>query len=34
MRTGGWIFLMVSWGIIIGLAAFCFVRVFSKKELK
>ena len=34
MRQEGWIFLLCSWGLIIGLVAFCFVRVFSKKELK
>lgn len=34
MNIGGWIFLVVSWGIIVGLATFCFVRVLSKKVLK
>lgn len=28
---GGWTFLIVSWGVVIGLAAFCFFRVFVKK---
>ncbi len=34
MKTAGWVFLIGSWGFIIGLAIFCFIRVFSKKELK
>jgi len=34
MKTGGWIFLVVSWGIILGLTTHCFIKVFSKKELK
>ena len=32
MNIAGWLFLLVSWGIIIGLSIFCFIRVFSKKE--
>ena len=34
MKTGGWIFLIFSWGIILWLTVFCFIKVFSKKELK
>jgi len=34
MNPGGWIFLIISWGIILGLSAFCFIKVFSKKEIK
>jgi len=34
MRTGGYIFIILSWGLILGLAFFCFIKVFSKKELK
>jgi hypothetical protein len=34
MKLAGWIFLIVSWGIILGLTAFCFIKVFSKKEIK
>ena len=34
MKILGWIFLIISWGIILGLTIFCFVKVFSKKELK
>lgn len=31
MSLGGWTFLIVSWGVVIGLAAFCFYRVFVRK---
>lgn len=34
MKTSGWIFLVFSWGLILWLATFCFIKVFSKKELK
>lgn len=34
MTLEGWVFLIISWGIILGLTIFCFVKVFSKKELK
>jgi glycerol uptake facilitator-like aquaporin len=33
VTAGGWIFLALSWGFIIALVAFCFYKVFSKKEL-
>lgn len=34
MSPLGWVFIFISWGLIIGLAIFCFVKVFSKKELR
>jgi len=34
MNIGGWLFLIISWGVILGLTAFCFLKVFSKKEVK
>jgi len=34
MSTGGWIFLIISWGLILGMAVFCFIKVFSRKEFK
>jgi hypothetical protein len=34
MKSGGWVFLAVSWGIILGLAALCFIKIFSRKELR
>lgn len=33
MNLGGWIFLILSWGFILGLLIFCFAKVFSKKEM-
>ncbi len=30
MRLGGWIFMLFSWGLILGLAFFCFRRIFKK----
>ena len=29
----GWVFLIVSWGVIIGLVIFCFLKIFRKKEI-
>lgn len=34
MKPAGWVFLILSWGLILGLTIFCFAKVFSKKELK
>ena len=31
MTLAGWIMLIGSWTLIIGLCAFCFYRVLSKK---
>lgn len=31
MKLAGWIFIILSWGLIIGLTVFCFLKVFSKK---
>jgi glycerol uptake facilitator-like aquaporin len=33
MEPLGWIFMAVSWGLIILLAVFCFYRIFRKKEV-
>jgi len=32
MTIFGWIFMGVSWILIIGLFVFCYCRVFMKKE--
>jgi len=34
MKAGGWLFLIISWVAIILLVSFCFIKVFSKKEVK
>lgn len=33
MTCAGWIFLIGSWGFIIGLVAFSFYKVLTKKKL-
>jgi hypothetical protein len=30
METGGWIFIVLSWVIIIGLFIFCFKRILGQ----
>jgi len=32
MSLAGWAFIIFSWGLIIGLTAFCFIKVLVKKE--
>ena len=32
MTPAGWILLVLSWGLIIALNVFCFVKVFGKKD--
>jgi hypothetical protein len=32
MNIWGWIFLGFSWGLIIGLCAYCFYRVLIEPE--
>ena len=34
MTIGGWILLILSWGMILGVSIFCFKKVFTKKEFK
>lgn len=34
MNLSGWIFLVLSWSGITGLAAFCFYKIFTKKVMK
>ena len=33
MKLSGWLFLLVSWGFIIGLTIFCFYKIFTKKKV-
>jgi hypothetical protein len=30
MKLAGWIFMALSWGLIIGLTVFCFRMIFKK----
>jgi len=32
MNNSGWLFLLVSWGVILGLNAFCLYKVFKRKK--
>ncbi len=31
MKLSGWIFMILSWAVILGLAGFCFSRIFKKE---
>jgi hypothetical protein len=31
MSIKGWIFLIVSWGVVIALVTICFYKIFFKK---
>lgn len=33
MTPAGWTVLVLTWGLILTLTAFCFYKVFSKKEM-
>lgn len=33
MTAGAWLYMLLVWGIIIVLNAFCFGRIFRKKDL-
>jgi len=32
MNAGGWVFIILSWGFIILLCAYCLYKIFSKKK--
>ena len=32
MKLGGWIFMLISWGIIIGLFGYCMVRTLTSRN--
>ncbi len=33
MTTSGWLFMAGTWGVILALTVFCFVKIFSKKKM-
>ncbi len=33
MNTGGWILLMVSWGIILTVLAYCLTQTLKRKDM-
>lgn len=32
MTGGGWVFITLSWGFILGMTIFCFWKVLGKKK--
>lgn len=32
MRLSGWIFMLVSWGLIIGLFVYCMIRTLCSQK--
>jgi uncharacterized membrane protein len=32
MTTGGWLFLLFGWGVVIGLTVWCLYRIFTGKS--
>lgn len=30
MKLGGWILMIIAWGFILGMAVFCFRKIFRK----
>ncbi len=32
MTTGGWIFMSISWAVIITVVVFCYTRTFSSNN--
>lgn len=33
MTTAGWILLVCSWGVILGIVVFCFVTMFRVRKM-
>jgi hypothetical protein len=34
MKFGGWILMIIAWTTILGMAVFCFSRIFKKGAAK
>jgi hypothetical protein len=34
MKWSGWVFMIISWTLILSLALFCFSRIFSREDKK
>ena len=32
MRIDGWIFMLASWGVILGMTIFCLIRTLRQKD--
>ena len=33
MTALGWLFIFISWTLILGLVVFCFTKIFRKKKI-
>jgi len=34
MNQAGWILMSASWVLIIGLSIYCFVKIFTKRNIR
>lgn len=34
MTLAGWVLLIATWGLILGITIFCVINIFKKKTLK
>ena len=34
MTFAGWVLMIAFWGLILGMAIFCIIKIFKKKKLK
>ncbi len=32
MTTGGWVFMIVAWAVILSLISYCLTKVLTKKK--
>ena len=32
LNTGGWLFLVLAWGVIVGVTVYCFYRLFQTQD--
>ena len=32
LTAGGWLFLVIAWGVIIGVTVYCFRRLFQTQD--
>lgn len=32
LTAGGWLFLVLAWGVIIGVTVYCFSRLFQAQD--
>ena len=32
LTAGGWLFLVLAWGVIVGVTVYCFYRLFQTQD--